>query len=54
MKRVGRPPLVSGEMLTEIKSLLSNLRKSGAAITRKKVVTFGNGVLSCRCLGQND
>ena len=36
-------------MLTEIKSILSNLRISGATVTRKVVIAVGNGVLSARC-----
>ena len=36
-------------MLTEIKSIISNLRISGAATTRKAVIAVGNGVLSARC-----
>ena len=36
-------------MLTEIKSIISNLRISGAATTRKGVIAVGNGVLSARC-----
>ena len=46
MKKVGRPPLVSDKILTEIKSILSSLRISGATITRKVVRAVGNGALS--------
>ena len=52
MKNVGRLPLVSDEMLTEIKSILSNLRISRSAITGKVAIVaiaVGNGVLSARC-----
>lgn len=49
MKKVGRSPLVSDEMLTEIKSILINLRISGVAATRKVVITIGNSVFSARC-----
>ena len=52
MKNVGRLSLVSDEMLTEIKSILSNLRISRSAITGKVAmvaIAVGNGVLSARC-----
>ena len=39
-------------MLTRTKSLLSNFRISGAAITRKAVIAVGNGVLIARCPGK--
>ena len=41
MKKVG--------MLTEIKSILSNIRISGVGITWKKVIAVEIGVLSARC-----
>ena len=39
-------------MLTRTKSLLSNFRISGAAITQEAVVAVGNGVLITRCPGK--
>ena len=39
-------------MLTRTKSLLSNFRMSGAAITQKAVIAVGNGVLIARCPGK--
>ena len=38
LPRTGRPSLVSDGLTTEIKSILSNLRISGCAITREVVV----------------
>ena len=49
MKKVARMPLVLDEMLTEIKSILSKLRLSEAATTRKVIITVGNSVLSALC-----
>ena len=49
MKKVSRQPLVSDEMLIEIKSILSNLRISAAEITWKVVIVIGNNVLRARC-----
>ena len=40
LEKVGRPPLLSGEVFTEIRSIFSNLRISRA------VMTVGNGVLN--------
>lgn len=48
MKKVGRPPLLSGETLTEIESVLTNLRISGAAIAGKVIIAVRNGVLNAR------
>ena len=45
MKKIGRLPVVSDE----IKFILSNIRKPGAAITRKVVIAVGSDVLSARC-----
>ena len=42
----GMPPLVSQDLMTEIKSILSNLRINGCAITREVVIAVANGVLS--------
>ena len=39
-------------MLTEIKSVLNNLRWSGAEITRNVVIAVRNDVLSGCCLGK--
>ncbi len=39
----------SDEIVTEIKTILHNLRVSGGAITRKTTIVIGNGVLSSRC-----
>ena len=49
LPRPGRPPVVSDEIVTEVKAILHNLRVCGSAITRKTVLTIGNGVLSSRC-----
>ena len=49
MKKVARMPLVLDEMLTEIKSIHSNLRLSEAVTTRKMIITVGNSVLSALC-----
>ena len=46
LPRQGRPPMVSDEISTEIKTILHNVRVSGGAITRKAVIAIGNGVLS--------
>ena len=46
MSRVGRPSLISDDILTQIKAVLSNLRTSGGSISRKTVIAVGNGVLS--------
>ena len=35
--------------MTEIKQILSNLRVARCAISRKVVISVGNGVLSSRC-----
>ena len=48
--KIGWQTEISDEMLTEIKSVLSNLRISGAAITRKAVIGVGNGMFSACCL----
>ena len=39
-------------MLTKIKSVLNNLRRSGAEITRNVVIAVRNDVLSGCCLGK--
>ena len=40
---------MSDELVTEIKTILHNLRVSGRVISRKSVTAIGNGVLSSRC-----
>ena len=51
MKKVGRPPLVSDEMLTKIKlkSVLNNLCISRAAITQNVVIGVRNDVHCPHC-----
>ena len=49
MKKIGRQPLLSDEMFTEINSIFSSLRISEATITQKVVIAVGNRVLSARC-----
>ena len=49
MPRRGRPAILTDELMTEIKQILSNLRVAGYAISRKVVLSVGNGVLSSRC-----
>ena len=49
MPRRGRPAILTDELMTEIKQILSNLRVTGCAIYRKIVISVGNGVLSSRC-----
>ena len=50
MPRQGRPAILTDELMTEIKQILSNLRVAGCAISRKVVISVENGVLSSRCL----
>ena len=40
----GRPALLSGELTTELKVILNNLRTSGCAISRRVLIFVGNGV----------
>ena len=49
MKKIGRQPLLSDEMFTEINSISSSLRISEATITQKVVIAVENRVLSARC-----
>ena len=49
MKKVGRSRLVLNKILTEIKSILSNLCISRAAVTRRVVIAVKNSVLSTLC-----
>lgn len=49
MKKIGRQPLLSDEMFTEINSIFSSLRISEATITQKVVIAVGNRVLSVCC-----
>ena len=49
MPRRGRPAILTDELMTEIKQILSNLRVAGCAISRKGAISVGNGVLSSRC-----
>ena len=50
MPQRGKPTLISEELSTEIKQILSNLRVAGCSISRKVVISVGNGVLASRCL----
>ena len=36
-------------LMTEIKLILTNLPIAGCAISRKIVISVGNGVLACKC-----
>ena len=45
----GKPALISEELSSEIKQILSNLRVAGCSISRKVVISVGNGVLATRC-----
>ena len=49
LPRQGRPSKMSGEITTEVKSILHHLRVSGEAVTRKTVIAKGKGVLKARC-----
>ena len=49
MPQRGKPALISEELSTEIKQILSNLRVAGCSISRKVVISVGNGVLASRC-----
>ena len=49
MPQRGKPALISEERSTEIKQILSNLRVAGCSISRKVVMSVGNGVLASRC-----
>ena len=48
-KRVGRPNLLSEELTSEVKLILQNLRIAGCGISRKVVISVGNGVLQAKC-----
>ena len=50
MPQRGTPALISEELSTEIKQILSNLRVAGCLISRKVVISVGNSVLASRCL----
>ena len=57
MPQRGKPALISEELSTEIKQILSNLRVAGCSISRKVVISVGNGVLASRCpekMSRND
>ena len=41
--------MVSPELLVEIKTILQNLRTAGCSISRKTVISVGNGVLDAKC-----
>ena len=49
MPQRGKPTLISEELSTEIKQILSSLRVAGCSISRKVVISVGNGVLASRC-----
>ena len=49
MPQRGKPALISEELSTEIKQILSNLRVAGCSVSRKVVISVGNGVLASRC-----
>ena len=49
MPQRGKPALISEELSTEIKQILSNLRVAGCSISRKVVISVENGVLASRC-----
>ena len=49
MPQRGKPSLISEELSTEIKQILSSLRVAGCSISRKVVISVGNGVLASRC-----
>ena len=46
LPRLGRPPTLSDDLITEIKLILNNLVIAGCAISRKVVISLGNGVLA--------
>ena len=41
--------MLSDVLMTEIKLILTDLRIAGCAISRKVVISVGNGVLACKC-----
>ena len=49
MPQRGKPTLISEELSTEIKQILSNLRVAGCSVSRKVVISVGNGVIASRC-----
>ena len=49
MPQRGKPALMSEELSTGIKQTLSNLRVAGCSISRKVIISVGNGVLATRC-----
>ena len=48
MPQRDKPALISEEVSTEIKQILSNLRVAGCSVSRKVVISVGNGVLGSR------
>ena len=48
LPRLGRRPTLSDHLTTEIKQILNNLRIAGCAISRKAVISIGNGVLAAK------
>ena len=52
-RRIGRPSMLSNELTTEIKIIFQNLRTAGCSISRKVVISVGNGVLQAKCPGGN-
>ena len=47
--RQGHSSIVSHELVTEIKTILHNIRVIGGVISRETVIAVGNGVLSSSC-----
>ena len=47
--RQGHSSIVSHELVTEIKTILHNIRVIGGVISRETVIAIGNGVLSSSC-----
>ena len=55
-RRSGLPSMLSDELTTEIKVILQNLGTAGCSISRKVVISVGNGVLQAKCpeeMGKN-
>ena len=48
-----KPALISKELSVEIKQILSNLRVAGCSISKKVVMSVGNGVFPSRCPEEN-
>ena len=48
-RRAGRPSMLSADLTAEVKAIIENLRIAGCAISRKVVISVGNGVLASKC-----